>query len=1477
MREESVYTEITDYSRQRSNSIIDAVASAKTSLRVRMINQVSNLFKDVLVEIRSDLNLYDAIYDKKAVKKANIRKWGSDVTKQVKSGSHEIRCSIWDDEVNSPCHTYSIEDMKNTSTKQLYHLVGPESDLIKLKLQCVEKKTIDTQPSSNATQNFHSPTQGSSTSGSADNVFKPSVDDLETPDTHSSEKSAGNRNAVKTKRIDARFNHPSLSRSDSGSLRCRDSSHRSRHSIHSNPANDTISELDDYDNSTIRTVPTTKSLGQSVLEAKSTMTVKLSNESSKRQKDLVVDIKADLFVYDSIYDNKSVKNAQVRKWTSDVVKDVKKKIKEVQCVVMDGNAEENRSICATFSVDDLRRLSTRDLFDLVGRTDPVQLVLRCVETRANSNILSTPLTSKRSTRPNHMNLSALKLNGSFSSFGDSSESKNFSHADSNASFISEEKSLTKPSCLRSRNSSKKYFSDLLSTTENQISLDHVKAEYEDLKSASTKQFVSTLLEDDIQQPCSDNVARDSVQNGQQTAPMNASIFDKEKLSAFKRLCRSKKGSEFQSGENLDKMIMPRSNDWQKSIPDPRNASFKSSASDARNASFKIPSSDVRKAPVSEIRSSSFKSSVSDKLDATLKTSLHDTRNGSLKTIESETSRSQSNDSKSKNSSSEKKSSLTGSDKISRFLQFSASRRIPGEGLKDNAVPLTTLSRGTSQKSVGSFKANTPPIAEIEVVKDHSTEEPPTVDKPSISLSGDLVKEIFPYHIVINEDFRIVQIGNSLARLMENQFLIDKCISDLFTITGPIPSFGKKWDWKVMDKMKEKTIFLEGLYSNSFYQKPKIKGSMIELSKAPNRQVLLALSPNVKNLSELEAMNLSMTDLPLHSCQRDAVLLGEHSKSEVKLTNHLDQLHRDLIDSMEKQIEDRTNELATANTNLESANAQLAVQSAKQLEHFACMSHEIRTPLNCIVGMSSLLLEDSEGPSMDPMHADSIRMINTSGELLRAVVDDVLDYAKLESGSFEVDIKPTKLQDTLDSVLYSISQKVQDKNIRLRTHFTPTVPEYIETDSRRLQQVLFNLLGNAGKFSKADSVIDLSVSLIKASSENDSNTQVNNGDVIRFSIRDYGKGIEKKDFETIFQPFSQASKETQNIYGGTGLGLSITSKLVRRLGGTISLNSELGKFADFTVDLPMNGKYIEVEKISNSLKNVTVVFVEPKQTEHNPFSSSPFKAEPVPLDPGVVDAFGLNVVRCHSVNELSDKIAEEQSARSPQQHFSLLVHETLHESCSPETLASMFGQSNYSVMTYGANFLVEKTRASHFKSLTALFPATLLESIAKQTLRQDDPQNKAAGSLSNAHIAVPPETSPSATARTNRTRQNDFRKNMKVLYAEDNLVNQKVLSRVLNRSGITDITIVDNGKKAVDISSTIKYDCILLDMQMPVMDGMEACKIIMERDPDTIIVFVTAHALDEFKAKAKAAGAKGFISKPFRVGDIDDVLKEIYET
>jgi len=408
-------------------------------------------------------------------------------------------------------------------------------------------------------------------------------------------------------------------------------------------------------------------------------------------------------------------------------------------------------------------------------------------------------------------------------------------------------------------------------------------------------------------------------------------------------------------------------------------------------------------------------------------------------------------------------------------------------------------------------------------------------------------------------------------------------------------------------------------------------------------------------------------------------------------------------------------------------------------------------------------------------------------------------------------------------------------------------------------------------------------------------------------------MEKESRKKISKQFSShfLKPETQNIYGGTGLGLSITSKLVHRLGGTISLDSELGKFADFTVNLPMNGNYVDVENISKSLKNTTIVLVEPKRADDCASLSFPFKAEPLPLDSAMVDFFGLNVTRCHSLDELNGNISVENDQKG-QQHFTLLVHETLHELCTSEKMNSVVGQSQCAFITYGANFLVEKTKTSHFKSLTGLLPATLLASISKQISEQSHmktnallkskqitPSNGLFSALQTGTVISDtcvgdttekpmrntertgphPKTmqtrSKTSSSSNRKTKEHDFRKDMKVLYAEDNIVNQKVLSRVLTRSGITDITIVDNGKKAVDISETIRYDCILLDMQMPVMDGMEACKLIMERDPDSIIVFVTAHALDEFKNKAKAAGAKGFISKPFRVGDIDDVLKNIY--
>ncbi|KAL3925958.1 MAG: hypothetical protein SGILL_000059 [Bacillariaceae sp.] len=1677
----------------------------KTNMRIRVVNENSKRFKDLLVKIDDRLPLYGEVYESAAVKKAHVRKWGSKIVQQVKNKQATIRVSVWDDVVESPCYTFTIDELKTTSTRQLYQLV-PESDLIKLVLQCVvtdseesndtqRTRLGDSQSSLHMQQPYEVPLTGSPLPLVSSLLSKTAISasyqpftglsalpepelaplsgaespqkavkscsalpsgDIVMPlkkDDASIGSSGSGRKRVKSPRSlyipQKETEHsptPSAKSVEKGIFRCpfsgiavdetifRDlESQMARHKSHTQldtlaadyqqafkkdqqqqqqneingiaghaerrnsghyyhqtsssssnippqqqpippPASVTSSNHDSSRMSTSEgSILTSESPMSSInLLPKTTMRIRITNEASNRFKDLVVDVKSSLFLYESVYEHQAVKNAHVRKWGTDVVRDVKNKVSEIQCVLLDGTDGE---ICRTFTVEDLKKTSTKDLLELTPSSDPIRLILKCVKkkastidtnskfslflqrgrpqasTRKKSSILTSSKSDsgfgyglKKPSRPNHMNLSAMKnatfsnKNASFSvTAGTGGKKNSLSNYGSNDSIYKRVGFLDDKSSLASSlgDGSKTILSadDILRRRRTRTGSYHAQDSSMTSLSEGTKTgSIHSTLEDSERtlsatgtlpfanrhqevgpkptlKPSPSSESLDPIQllqkytkvpqaksmtnlsshsdDGRQlrrgrrrsskTEMVNGAGHETQ-IKEFMRLCRTKKGREHQSSDNLR-----------------GRRSSGTSQNGSRNAIFPVftPEEVANQQP----QSNNFPVSVTN---AHQKDQVKD--NVEKETISNDSNR------KSQMSSAE-------SDRIERFLRFGAQRASISNGSDTSlmsaqnedgkrSIDDETPKRDDRDGQSAPNMAGVPPIAEIAVFTGGPDLEGGSVSTPGISLSGDVVKEVFPYHIIFDESFRILQVGNSLSLLVDSCSLVGQCVSDIFQITGPIPTFGE-WDWLMLEKMKDNTVFLESVAYNSSNQKARIKGTIIEVSKKP-RQVMLALFPNVKNLSELEDMNLSMVDLPLHSCQREAVLLGEHSKSEVKLTNHLDQLHRDLINSMEKQIEDRTTELASANQDLEEANNQLARQSARQLEHFACMSHEIRTPLNCIVGMSSLLLEDCEETEMDPMHADSIRMIHTSGELLKAVVDDVLDYAKLESGAFLVDIKPTRLQDALDSVVHSISQKVQEKNIRLRTHYSATLPEMLETDSRRLQQVLFNLLGNAGKFSKNDSVIDLSVKLVHFNGGGGSL------DLIRFSVKDYGKGIDSSDFEKIFKPFSQASKETQNVYGGTGLGLSITSKLVKRLGGRISVDSELDKYSEFTVDLPMNPSLVvNVEEVSQRMKNTTIVLVEPMQKYDYSFTSNAIPGEPHPLSEEVSKVYGLSVLRCISLEEACERLEKANTSR--QQHYAFLVHENLYCENLETKLSSSIGKDNYTIFTHGPNYMIESTKRRHFKSLSGVFPVALLCTIVDhvawhQTANDQDESDAAATSSTGLFAALsrptiepstqktravdPDHASLDASARSTVPTPNSSirsastdelvspsgkklprKYDLKVLYAEDNLVNQKVLSRVLNRAGITDITIVDDGKKAVDLCETTQFDVIFMDMQMPIMDGMEATRIIIERDPNAKVVFVTAHALDEFKSRADSVGATSFISKPFRVSDIEAVLEK----
>lgn len=499
----------------------------------------------------------------------------------------------------------------------------------------------------------------------------------------------------------------------------------------------------------------------------------------------------------------------------------------------------------------------------------------------------------------------------------------------------------------------------------------------------------------------------------------------------------------------------------------------------------------------------------------------------------------------------------------------------------------------------------------------------------------------------------------------------------------------------------------------------------------------------------------------------------------------------LTGRLEQKINHRTRELAETNERLSQANQQILQQSKAQLQHFAMMSHEIRTPLNCIIGLSNLLLEESQSADtsssmdhdddtsyssssperkrrrLDPQVEESIRMITNSGDLLLAIVDDVLDYSKLACGKVDIDVAPTDIRKMLQLVVESIRLKTQINGAKLRTNIADDLPEFIDTDGRRLQQILYNLLGNSAKFGIGGQYVDLTVAVERV----DKNGQDGQ---IKFYVKDYGKGIAETDMKNIFQPFQQASTNEPSD-GGTGLGLAITSQLCKVLGGNVSVTSEQGSWCEFVVTLPL--------KVSTSRSKGGCA--------RNGDKRGSFR------------------------KGASFRISESFDAAKDEEIEPLDVSERLNVIVSPNN-----------------------TEERSVK-------------IDVHTTLNDNPAHE------------PP-----------------FTTNARVLIAEDNEINQKVLERTLRRIGLSNIDIVENGQLAVEQSAKVPYDIIFMDWCMPVMDGLEATRVIHGRRKQgngtnyhPRIVFLTAHALKEYQEKALEAGGDGFISKPFKTHSIKQLLEK----
>jgi len=609
---------------------------------------------------------------------------------------------------------------------------------------------------------------------------------------------------------------------------------------------------------------------------------------------------------------------------------------------------------------------------------------------------------------------------------------------------------------------------------------------------------------------------------------------------------------------------------------------------------------------------------------------------------------------------------------------------------------------------------------------------------------------------------------------------------------------------------------------------------------------------------------------------------------------------------QRHHQQRIQELELANIQLAQAREQVLQQSQAQLRHFACSSHEIRTPLNCIIGLSSLL----QTTELNPMQAESMQLISSSSELLLTVVNDVLDYSKLESGHVDVSIKPSNLQDILVGVVQSMELKTRDKNIRVRTEYSPFLPPIYQTDRLRLQQILFNLLGNAFKFSDPDTCIDLKVQIgppgrpsVAAHA-----TPLAVPCVLRFIVQDYGCGIQPNQLENIFQPFVQAGDDTKRLYEGTGLGLAITSKLVLALGGCVYANSRVNVGSEFIVELPFTEKAFDVVGMGQQLAKTTVLLI--------PGQNMP--VDRVPVMEKVLEAYKVPYQTLSSMDDL-DRVMLQNSSSS----FDY-SRRSLGSSASSISMASDDSASTYTtntvsppivlpndhayvcfidesvyerevmqrwkeqpvstvLLTFGPDYTVAET-SNHYRNLLQIVPSVLMQSLV-DAVGEAQSQSTPAGSrqprrrsTAQINIKQKKKKKPHVVSRN--------KDDIAILIVEDNVINQKVLRALLKKLGYTHVCVVGDGQLAVDAVEQTKYDVVLMDVQMPVMDGLEATRVIGQRQKEKSlklgdaagvgpkIVFVTATVDQALEDEAKELGAVGFVPKPFNLRQLETCMTEI---